>query len=552
MSLNRRHFLQLGLGGAGALAGLRFLRPLAAGAGDAAPAAVGLAGQRMVRSTCSPNCTGACGFMAGVREGRIATLLQAADYPEAEYNPRGCLRGLSTMNLIYSKDRLKTPLIRTGPRGSARFRRASWDEALDHVAERLRAVAERHGPEAVALTVQVPGTGFVQKGALVALAKMNDWSIHHGYDQNGDLPMFWPMTFGVQTEELESAEWARARYTMVWGSNIVQTRLPDAQHLLRARENGKLVVIDPDRCATASKADEWLAPAPDSDAALALGMAAVIVAEKRYDADFVRDFTDLPLLVREDTGKRLRAEEVLSLAGRAEQLAIPDYRSRFVYARDDRLRVLDPTSLASTRAELEVDREVELVAGDRVRVRSVFSRLREMLLRDYTPERAAAVTGVPAATIVRVARELASTRPLHVIYGASNYQWYHGDLKGRAISLLPVLTGNLGRSGAGLSTLAGQYRIPFDVSAWWFPDRGELNWVPYLHFLQGGGPRYPDRGIRAMVGGWGNPFDQHNLADSLRRKAREGELDFILTLDFQLTTSCAWSDVGGLLRSEAA
>jgi len=86
---------------------------------------------KFVRSTCSPNCTGACGFLAEVYKDKIVTLIQASDYPDDLYNPRGCLKGLSMTNLIYSKDRIKFPLIRTGKRGSGEFRKASWDEALD-------------------------------------------------------------------------------------------------------------------------------------------------------------------------------------------------------------------------------------------------------------------------------------------------------------------------------------------------------------------------------------------------------------------------------------
>ena len=88
-----------------------------------------------MRSTCSPNCTCACGFEAVVHKGRIVTLMQSADYPEQEYNPRGCLRGQSMVNLIYGPDRMKQPLIRSGERGEGKFRAVSWDEALDYTAE---------------------------------------------------------------------------------------------------------------------------------------------------------------------------------------------------------------------------------------------------------------------------------------------------------------------------------------------------------------------------------------------------------------------------------
>ncbi|HZD03635.1 MAG TPA: molybdopterin-dependent oxidoreductase, partial [Longimicrobiales bacterium] len=257
---------------------------------------------------------------------------------------------------------------------------------------------------------------------------------------------------------------------------------------------------------------------------------------------FLQDFTDMPVLVREDTGKRLLATDVAALARAAGARQVPEYRSQYVVHTPAGFRILDPESLRPTGAELDGAWEIGLVDGRIVGVTTVFRRLREHLA-DYGPERVSELTGAPASQIERIAVEVATRGPLHVVYGASDYQWYHGDLKGRAIALLPVLTGNLGRSGAGLSTLAGQYRIRFPLGAWWTPEGSSLNWVPYLHFLQGRGPRYPENGIRAMVGGWGNPFDQHNMANVLKERGTNGELEFILTTDFQMTTSAQWSDV---------
>ncbi|MBW2065910.1 MAG: molybdopterin-dependent oxidoreductase [Deltaproteobacteria bacterium] len=537
MELKRRSFLKMGLAAAAAGSlNVRFLRFV----GEAASSTE--QGEKVVRSTCSPNCTGACGFNVHVTDGRITTLIQSADYPEQGYNPRGCLRGLSMMNLVYGKDRVKYPLIRTGERGSGRFKRASWPEALDYTAQRLKAIMEKYGPEAVALTVQVPGTGYAHKGAFVRLAGLAHWTIHHGYDQNGDLPMFWPMTFGVQTEELESLEWPNARYTMVFGSNIIQTRLPDAHNLNKAKDNGKLVVFDPDFCATAAKADEWVALKPDTDAAMGLGLARVIIDRGLYDRGFLQDFTDFPILIRTDTGKRLLAKDVKALASQAAQWDIPGYRSLFVVHTARGVAILNPERLDPTGAELEAELEVDLTDGRRVPVRTVFAELRR-LLHDYHSEQVSAVTEVPAEQIERIAVEAARNRPVHVVYGASNYQWYNGDLKGRALSLLPVLTGSVGRSGGGISTLAGQYRIRFNLKEWWFPPGGKLNWVPYLYFLQGKGKRYPKNGIKAMVGGWGNPFDQHNMANRLKERAASGDIEFVATFDFSMTTSCQWSDV---------
>ncbi|MDW7726710.1 MAG: molybdopterin-dependent oxidoreductase [Candidatus Methanoperedens sp.] len=543
IKLTRRNFLK-GVGAAVVLAGtgapqLKLLKPGKAQENSVKPI--------FVRSTCSPNDTGACGYVARVDDGRISTLIQAADYPEEDYNPRGCLKGLSFINLIYGKDRLKYPLIRTGPRGSGEFRKTSWDEALDHTAGKLKEIANKYGPEAIGVTVQVAGTGFVQKGALVGLTKLASWTIHHGYDQNGDLPMFWPMTFGVQSEELESLEWLNSRYTMVFGSNMLQTRLPDVKQLIKSKNKGKLVVIDPDYCITASRADEWVSLKADTDAALALGISKIIIDKKLYDEQFLQDFTDMPVLVREDTGKRLLAKDVKELSGKARTMEIPAYRELFVFHNENKFVILNPESLQSTNAELKGEYTVELTDGSSVKVKTVFEKLIEQL-KDYTPGRVSAITGVPEEQIRRIAVEAATNGPLHLVYGASNYQWYHGDLKGRAIALIGILTGNFGKSGAGISTLAGQYRIRSDVTKWWYPKEGKLNWVPYLHFLKGKGKttpygKFPESGIKAMISGWGNPFDQHNMANILRDRATSGELEFILTMDFSMTTSAQWSDV---------
>ena len=146
-----------------------------------------------------------------VEDGQIKSIIQAADYPEPEYNPRGCLKGLSMTNLIYGPDRLKTPLILKGKPGSGDFKEASWNESLDYTAGRLKEIADKYGPESIGVLFQVGGTGYVQKGAVSRLATLAGWTMHHAYDQNGDLPMFWPMTFGVQSEELEPREWLNSR-----------------------------------------------------------------------------------------------------------------------------------------------------------------------------------------------------------------------------------------------------------------------------------------------------------------------------------------------------
>lgn len=564
MAITRRGFLKICAVGATAAAGSRFFQ-LAYSVPELQQNSGIL---EYVRSTCSPNCTGACGFNAMVYKGRIQSLVQAADYPDKEYNPRGCLRGQSMLNLIYGPDRLKQPLIRVGKRGEGKFKAVSWDEALDYVSDKLADIMKKYGPESVIGNIQVPGTGYVHKGALMRLASMYEWSIIHAYTMNGDLPAFWPMTFGVQTEELESLEWTNSKYTMVLGSNIMVTRVPDAKFLNISREKGnKVVVVDPNYSPTAAKADEWIQINSSTDAAFALGIVNVILNEKLYDEDFIKTYTDMPLLVRSDNNKKLLASDVASLAGKAhgQKKKIPEYRELYVvYNQNTKgYAIPDPENLKRDFAPaLEGEFEVRLTDGKRVMVKPVFQLLSEFVNRDYTPEKAARIISpeesrVKAYTemIERIAREMAATKPLHIVYGASNYQWYHGDLKGRALSLIVTLTGNLGKPGAGISTYAGQYRVRWPLGAWW-TFKGKMNkWTNYLLWMN---PEYrngeefkkynkevpyPRNGVKALFYGWGNPFDQHNMANRMREKAASGELELIVTSDFQMSTSCLWSDV---------
>lgn len=497
---------------------------------------------KYVRTTCSPNCTGACGMKAVVENGQVKTIIQAADYPDPEYNPRGCLKGLSMTNLIYGPDRLQKPLILNGKPGSGDFKAASWNETLDYTAGRLKEIAEKYGPESIGVIFQVGGTGYVHKGAVVRLATLAGWNLHHAYDQNGDLPMFWPMTFGVQTEELEPLEWLNSRYVMVFGSNILATRIPDAHFLVEARNRGaKIMVFDPNFSPTAAKADEWVPIKASSDAAVGLGLSRILIEEKLYDADFIKTYTDLPLLIRTDNNKRLKAEEVKGLTKPTD---VPAYREAYV-AYNGQLLAVHPEKLElPLDVMLEGEFDVELKTGETVKVKPTFQRLKESL-SPYTPAEVEKLTGIPQDELVRIAHEMVKAKPLHVVYGASNYQWYHGDLKGRALALLPVLTGNIGKSGAGISTYAGQYRVRLKVGEWWVPEGKKQNWLPWLYVLHGPTKtmkaKWPKHGIKALLVGWGNPFDQHNMANKLRNMVETGELEFVATMDFQMTTSCQYS-----------
>jgi DMSO reductase family type II enzyme molybdopterin subunit len=243
---------------------------------------------------------------------------------------------------------------------------------------------------------------------------------------------------------------------VVWIGNPAYTRIPDVHFMHEARYRGaRLVVIAPDYNATAIHADLWINPTPESDAALGLSAAHVIVEEGLYDAEYVREQTDLPILVREDNGRFLRHSD-LKADGRESQLYFWDEAT-------DRLaevpgcegeggRSLD---LGTLRPALEGSFTVELGTGDRVTVRPVFERLRAHL-SGYAPERAGQTTGLSPSLIRRFAVELARAKTAMIFASWGACKHHHSDLFQRAMILLMALTGNQGKPGGGMR-----------VAAWW-------------------------------------------------------------------------------------
>lgn len=496
-------------------------------------------GGEWIRTTCSPNCTGACGIKAWVEDGQVRMLKQAADYPYEHYNPRGCLKGLSINTILHGPDRLTKPLIKDENGNQVE---TDWDTALDSAADKLREIAEKYGPDSIGVIYQVQGTGHIQKGALIRIANTFGWSIIGGYELNGDLPMFWPETFGCQSEELESYCWEDSKLTLIFGSNVMVTRMPDAHFLTYSQENGgKVIYFDPNYSASAEKANEWVRIAPDSDGAFALAMAKVIIDENLYDAHFMRTYTDSPLLINLETGKKILAEEVQGLTPVA---GIPDYRRSYVAIDQstNALQATSPLELADNNYALTGTYEITLADGSVVRAKPGFQLLLEKL-EEYTPSAVSIITGVDEETITRIAREAATVKPMHIIFGGGTQQWYHGDLKGRACSLIACLTGNIGQLGGGISTYVGQYKTRFNTASWMVPEGAVKNSCPFHYWVNGPTPqmtaKYPKDGFKAMVVGWGNPLEQHNVANWLRNAFDTGELECLVCMDFQDTLTAS-------------
>lgn len=581
MKTTRREFL-IGAGAvAGTAAAAGAFGPLAAA--DRDDASHSLPVDRVVRTTCSPNCTGSCGQLAFVRDGHVVKVQQAADYPEREYNPRGCMKGISYHLLIHGPDRIQKPLVRTGERGSGEFREASWDEVLERIAGELKRIGDEWGWDSVHVFSQVPGSGYIQKGAAYRACAALGMTHGTSFDFNGDLPMGMPITFGVQNAEHESKDWANSRFILLIGANPLETRIPDVHFIHDAVERGaRLVVVDPTFSSTAAKADAWVQIKPGTDAALGLALCHQVLADDKADWDFMRTYTDAPLLVRTDTGKRLRADELTRGEARdpgpAAGIGLGEYgknappvgtapegtaldpeayglpprpsdryvvwdaaRGEAVIVGTDRLGIP-----AGVDAAVDGEYTVRLADGARVRVTPGFALVRAEL-DAWTPERAAEVTGVPAETIVRVARGYAAERPAAVIMGGGSNHWFHGDLTGRAFALLASLTGNVGRSGGGFSVYVGQYKVRVDTSPWWNLGETKAKIVPSVYFVRSRTETmnetvpYPKNGFKALICTFANMFLQAMDVNRLHQTLDGCEL--VVVVDHQMTDTARWADI---------
>ncbi|WP_322865087.1 nitrate reductase subunit alpha [Aquicoccus sp. G2-2] len=331
---------------------------------------------KIVRSTHGVNCTGSCSWKIYVKSGIVTWETQQTDYPRTRpdlpnHEPRGCSRGASYSWYLYSANRVKTPLVRkrllktwrkmretmepvaawaaiqadpalrddyVKVRGKGGFVRASWDEAAEIVAASNAYTAKTYGPDRVFGFSPIPAMSMVSYASGVRYLSLLGGTCMSFYDWYCDLPPASPQTWGEQTDVPESADWYNAGFLMLWGSNVPQTRTPDAHFYTESRYRGaKSVVVSPDYSEAAKFSDLWISPKQGTDSALAMALGHVILREFYLDRqvpyfmEYARKYTDMPMLVRLDPkgeshvpGRMLRAAD---LDGALGQNNNPDWKT---------------------------------------------------------------------------------------------------------------------------------------------------------------------------------------------------------------------------------
>ena len=275
---------------------------------------------KVVRGTHGTNCAGTCAFNVFVKNGVVWREEQQGEYEQIgdapDFGPRGCQKGLRHHKYMYGNQRILYPLKRIGKRGEGKWQRISWEQATTEIADKFLDYATKYSPECISY-----GSGTQMSVKMASFASLHRFANITGvtvpefFSGVGDLPTGSYMTLGQVYTGDTFASVYKSKCVLIWMSNPAATRIPDAHFFWEARYNGtQVIAISPEFTPTAMHASLWLNPKPGTDSALAMAMVEVILKEKLYQEAYIKEQSDLPLLVRTDTKEFLRREH-LSLYG---------------------------------------------------------------------------------------------------------------------------------------------------------------------------------------------------------------------------------------------
>ena len=491
-------------------------------------------------------CTSVCGCISVVEDGRLVAVEPDPSHPTGKAL---CGKGRAAPELVYHEDRLLHPLRRvTRKDAPGEWERIGWDEALDETARQLKRLAAEYGPESVAFAITTPsGTGIQDAYPWIERLRHAYGSPNAPYGTeicNFHRDDIYALTFGVDTP---MPDFQNADCIVLWGHNPSTTWLAYASRVAEAKARGaKLIVVDPRRAGLAVKADAWLRVRPGSDGALALGLANLLLEAGNYDAAFMRDWTNGPLLVRDDDGTPLRADHLRAGADPALRVAWDaDAGAPMLY---------DSGSGRYDGGVPALDGRYEIAGADGIVIlcRTAFDLYRERC-RAFTAERVEEITWVPAAQLLAAAKLMGEADAVSSYSWSGVGQHTNASQTSRAIALLYALSGSFDAPGGnvlfdtiptndirGREMIAPQQMAKAVGGANRPLGPEQQGWITsddlYRAILEG--EPYP---IKGMVSFGTNILVSH--ADTARGEAALKALDFAVHVDMFMTPSAALADI---------
>ncbi|MEM6491074.1 MAG: molybdopterin-dependent oxidoreductase, partial [Pseudomonadota bacterium] len=247
------------------------------------------------KAACPHDCPSACALeVEQAAPDRIGRVYGRRDHPYTAGVI--CEKVARYAERVHHPDRLRTPLLRVGAKGDPDgFIPIGWDEALDHVADGLRAAEDAHGREAVWPYYYAGTMGLVQRDGINRLRHVMRWSGQHRTICSSLSNAGWAAGAGSQ-RGADAREMAQSDLILVWGCNAATTQLHVLTHANKARKArcAKIVCVDPYRNRTAASADWHIPLKPGTDGALACGVMAALFENGGADRGFMARFTDDP------------------------------------------------------------------------------------------------------------------------------------------------------------------------------------------------------------------------------------------------------------------
>lgn len=501
-------------------------------------------------TSCRSNCFQACMLEGHVRDGKVR-FMQRADFPENIYSGC-CLRGLSIHERGYSATRIKYPMRRVAgtERGAGQWERISWEEAVQEIADTLTRIQQEWGAQAVAVDSATGNYAFLQ-------GPYGPRSIFGNAIQGTLLNMCYDQAFGYGTNRVlgggawhygnETKTMLDANHIIVWGANPAQAQLQTWRIAQFAREKGaRITCIDPMFSASAARSDEYIPIRPGSDLMLALAILNSIASQGLIDEPYVKACTTAPFLIRKDTGLFLRRSDIEggSMAEVRDAVTLNTAGSMA----EDPAYVWDETAGAAalyTECATPALEGTYIVNG--IEVETVLTALKKRV-GEYTVDRAAETTGIPADKIRELVDIYAHGGPvfLYAIYGIDHYR--NGHLWSQTMAILHALTNNLSRPGSSVSAFGAVTldRLPLNMMTLVPPSmtmgNPSLPQSAFAEIVLGGtykGEPYPMKAfIAASSNAFSNFADQNTMINEVIP-----ELEFILTLDTEMTDTARYSDI---------
>ncbi len=449
------------------------------------------------------NCGGICVIRPEVAENCMLNI--QTDCSENDPQLRACVRGRGYRKTYLHSERLRYPMRRIGPRGSGRFRRISWEEAVDLMADNWKRIRGQYGPSSSYVIYATGVKGVMRPTKLIGrLLNLDGGYLEHFNSYSSACASYTaPYLFGTGACGNSLSDLLNTKLLVLWGDNPVETVFGTERgyYLSRLKEKGiRMIVIDPRMSQTAvAYGDEWIAPRPSTDAALADAMAYVIWTEGLKNQEFMDRYC-------------LGFDEEHMPEGVPKEAC---YRA-YLFGETDGI--------------------------------------------PKTPQWAEKITGVDAETIRRIAREYGGTRPACIVSGLGPQRHGNGEQTTRGIALLACLTGNIGIPGGGTGVwgdpkehqgialfndreLQNPYPGKIPVFLWTKAIEHGMEMTPRGDRLKG--VERLDSNIKMIFNLAGNTLiNQHSdIHDTIRILEDDTKCEFIVTSDIFMTPSARYSDL---------